>query len=64
MALALPRIRNNHWELENALRWLADIVVLADLSHDTDVVTGVCRDPADEAEHRMPTRVRITWEYD
>ena len=34
---------------DEALRWLADIVVLADLVQDTDAVTGVCRDPAADA---------------
>lgn len=48
-ALALPRIRKYLREPDEALRWLADIVVLADLVQDTDAVTGVCRDPADDA---------------
>lgn len=47
-ALALRKIRKYLREPDEALRWLADIVALADLVQDTGNVTGVCRDPADD----------------
>lgn len=47
-ALALPRIRKYLRQPDEARRWLADVVVLADLVQDTGDVTGVCRDPADD----------------
>jgi hypothetical protein len=47
-ALALPKIRKYLREPDEALRWLADIVALADLVLDTGNVTGVCRDPGDD----------------
>lgn len=47
-ALALPKIRKYLREADEALRWLADIVALADLVLDTGNVTGVCRDPGDD----------------
>jgi putative PIN family toxin of toxin-antitoxin system len=48
IALALPKIRKYLREPEDAPRWLADVVVLADLVQDTGNITGVCRDPADD----------------
>jgi uncharacterized protein len=48
IALALPKIRKYLREPEEAPRWLADIVALADLVQDTGNITGVCRDPADD----------------
>jgi uncharacterized protein len=48
-ALALPKIRKYLREPKEALRWLADIVAIADLVQDTGKVVGVCRDPADDA---------------
>ena len=48
-ALALPKIRKYLREPNEALRWLADIVVIADVVQDTGKVVGVCRDPADDA---------------
>jgi uncharacterized protein len=48
IALALPKIRKYLKEPEEAPRWLADIVALGDLVHDTGKVTGVCLDPADD----------------
>jgi hypothetical protein len=47
-ALVLPRIRKYLREPDEALRWLADIVAVADLVQDTGNVTNVCRDPADD----------------
>ncbi|MEX2125820.1 MAG: putative toxin-antitoxin system toxin component, PIN family [Woeseia sp.] len=47
-ALALPKIRKYLREADEALRWLADIVAIADLVLDTGNVTGVCRDPGDD----------------
>jgi uncharacterized protein len=47
-ALVLPKIRKYLREPDEALRWLADIVALADLVLDTGNVTGVCRDPGDD----------------
>lgn len=48
-ALALPKIRKYLREPDEALRWLADIVAVADLVQDTGKVVGVCRDRADDA---------------
>lgn len=48
-ALALPKIRKYLREPEEAPRWLADIVAIADLVQDTGDVTGICRDPDDDA---------------
>lgn len=48
-ALALPKIRKYLREPEEALRWLADIVAIADLVQDTGNVTRICRDPDDDA---------------
>jgi putative PIN family toxin of toxin-antitoxin system len=44
IALALPKIRKYLREPQEAPRWLADIVALADLVQDTGNITGVCRD--------------------
>ena len=48
IALTLPKIRKYLREPQEAARWLADIVALADLVQDTGNITGVCRDPADD----------------
>ena len=48
-ALALPKVRKYLREPKEALRWLADIVAIADLVQDTGKVAGICRDPADDA---------------
>jgi hypothetical protein len=48
IALALPKIRKYLREPQEAPRWLADLVGLADLVQDTGNITGVCRDPADD----------------
>ena len=48
-ALALPKIRKYLREPDEARRWLADIIAVADLVQDMGNVTGVCRDPADDA---------------
>jgi putative PIN family toxin of toxin-antitoxin system len=47
-ALALPKIRKYLQEPDEAHRWLADIVAIADLVQDTGSVTGVCRDSSDD----------------
>jgi hypothetical protein len=47
-ALVLPKIRKYLREPNEALRWLADVVAVADLVQDTGNVTDVCRDPADD----------------
>jgi putative PIN family toxin of toxin-antitoxin system len=47
-ALALPKIRKYLGQPDEAPRWLADIVALADLVPDAGSVTGVSRDPADD----------------
>ena len=47
-ALRRPKIRRYLLRPEEALRWLEDLVTLADLVRDTGEVAGVSRDPADE----------------
>jgi putative PIN family toxin of toxin-antitoxin system len=47
-ALRLPKLRKYIRNLDEALAWLADLVVLADLVSDTGAVKGVCRDPDDD----------------
>ncbi|CAN5146418.1 hypothetical protein BH24PSE2_BH24PSE2_06690 [soil metagenome] len=47
-ALVLPKIHKYLRDPGEALRWLADVVAVADLVQDTGNVTGVCRDPADD----------------
>jgi predicted nucleic acid-binding protein len=42
-ALVLPKIRKYLREPNEALRWLADVVAVADLVQDTGNVTDVCR---------------------
>lgn len=48
-ALRLPKIRRYLREPDEALAWLTDLVVLADLVTDTGRVIGACRDPDDDA---------------
>ena len=47
-ALVLPKIRKYLREPDEASRWLADIVAIADLVLDTGNVKGVCRDLSDD----------------
>lgn len=47
-ALALPKIRKYLRDPDEAFRWLADIVAVADLVLDRGNVRGVCRDPGDD----------------
>ncbi len=49
VALVLPKVRKYLRDPDQALRWLADVVVLADLVTDTGAVKEVCRDPDDDA---------------
>lgn len=48
-ALAQPKIRRYVEVPGEALRWLADLSVLADVAADTGRAKGVCRDPDDDA---------------
>jgi uncharacterized protein len=48
-ALALPKVRKYLREPDEALRWLADIIAIADLVQETGDVTGICRAPDDDA---------------
>ena len=47
-ALEMPKVRKYLREPDEVRRWLADLVVVADLVQDMGSVTGVCRDPADD----------------
>ncbi len=48
-ALALRKIRRYLEDADEALLWLADLALLADVVEDTGRADGVCRDPEDDA---------------
>jgi len=48
-ALGTVKVRRYLPEPDEALRWIADLEAIADLVQDLGGVTGVCRDPADDA---------------
>lgn len=48
LVMRRPRLRRFLRDVESALEWFTDLVILADVVPDTKAAQGVCRDPDDD----------------